>query len=389
MDQTEFECKYPKLSTILPDGLVNRCDDDHPLRVCIDRDREGALEMWSKLVEKSPAEELVKTYENNLHLGGKFDAFVTELWCYQALTRWLCEDPQVLDLPDNQGMPDFACENFDVDATLLQEADEEYRIRRKLEDVMDDRSYIGRLSLKSGFDIQATTGNRWSKNENAVDDFINLIEQDLDPDNPETIETNALRVEFEEKDQSPFGWIGTWDRIREVKPDDEGKIPERLRTKANQPRNGRPLVVFMNCKHTSIDYSDEVRDILVGKPYGFASREKVDLSPKIQSTSDEWKDYLVEIGAIPDPSDKREIARLEKNDDSGSVTHRSFPAIRPGDEGVFQEDDLDQIAGVMLRMKTTEVCYIPNVYTDTVDAKSIYDDLGWGLETYKLAPEDL
>lgn len=211
----------------------------------------------------------------------------------------------------------------------------------------------------------------------------------MDPDNPETIETNALRVEFEEKDQSPFGWIGTWDRIREVKPDDEGKIPERLRTKANQPRNGRPLVVFMNCKHTSIDYSDEVRDILVGKPYGFASREKVDLSPKIQSTSDEWKDYLVEIGAIPDPSDKREIARLEKNDDSGSVTHRSFPAIRPGDEGVFQEDDLDQIAGVMLRMKTTEVCYIPNVYTDTVDAKSIYDDLGWGLETYKLAPEDL
>jgi hypothetical protein len=56
---------------------------------------------------------------------------------------------------------------------------------------------------------------------------------------------------------------------------------------------------------------------------------------------------------------------------------------------VFQEDDLEQIAGVMLRMKTAEVCYIPNVYTDAVDAKSIYDQLGWELETHKLTHEDL
>lgn len=389
MNQMEFERKYPELNATLSDDLVNRCDDDHPLKVCVDRDREGALEMWSKLVEKSPAEELVETYENNLHLGGKFDAFVTELWCYQALTRWLCEDPQVLDFPGNQGMPDFACENFDVDATLLQEADEEYRVRRKLEDVIGNRPYIGIMSLKSKFDVQATTGKRWGENQNAVDDFIDLIERNLNPDNPETIETDALRVEFEEKEQGPFGWIGTWDRARKLEPDDENKIPERLRTKADQPRNGRPLVVFMDCEHTSIDYADEVRDILIGEPYGFAIREKVDVSPKIESISDEWDDYLVEISAVPDPSDKREIARLEKDDVSGTMTHRSFPAIRPGDEGVFQEDDLEQIAGVMLRMKTAEVCYIPNVYTGAVDAKSIYDQLCWGLETHKLTSGDL
>jgi hypothetical protein len=389
MNLTEFERKYPELATTLPDGLVNRCDNDHPLKVCIDRNREDALEMWSKLVEKSPAEELIKTFKNNLHLSGKFDAFVTELWCYQALVRWLCEDPQVLDLPGNQGMPDFACTNFDVDATMLQEADEEYRIRRTLEDVMGERPYIGVLSLKSKFDVQATTGERWSENEEAVDKFIDVVEQDLNPDDPQTVETDALRVEFEEKEQGPFGWIGTWDRARKIEPDDENKIPERLRTKADQPRNNRPLVVFMDCEHTSIDYTVEVSDILIGEPYGFSIREEVDISPKVEIISDEWDDYLVNIGAVPDPKDKREIARLVKDDDSGTTTHRPFPAIRPGDEGVFQEDDLEQIAGVMLRMKTAEVCYIPNVYTDAVDAKSIYDQLGWELETHKLTHEDL
>lgn len=291
--------------------------------------------MWSKLVEKSPAGEIVETYENNLHLSGKFSAFTTELWCYRALTRWLCEEPQVLDRPNNQGMPDFSCEGFDVDATVLQEADEEYRVRRKLEDVMGNRPYIGVLSLKSEFDIQATTGERWRQNTNAVDDFIEVIERDLDPDNPEVIETDTLRVKFEEKEQGPFGWIGTWDRMRQLKPDVENKIPERLRTKADQPRNGRPLVVFMDCNYTSIDSADEVRDILIGEPYGFSIRNDVHVSPKIQSISDEWDNYLVEIDAIPDPSDKRQIAYPEKDDDLGTMTHRIFPAIRPSDEGVF------------------------------------------------------
>lgn len=389
MNLKVFERKYPELCAILPDDLVNRWEEDHPLRICIDRDRESALELWSILVESSPAGELVKTYENNLHVCSKFNAFVTELWCYQALIRWFCDDPQVLDLPGNQGRPDFACEDFDIDATLLQEADEEYRIRRKLEDVMANRPFTGILSLKSDFDVQATTGERWSQNETAVDEFIELIDRDLNPDEPETLETDALRVEFEEKEQGPFGWMGTWERARKLVPDDEEKIPERLRTKADQPRNGRPLIVFMDCKHTSIDCADEVRDILIGAPYGFAVREEVDVSTKIQSVSDEWTNYLIEIGAIPDPSDKRKIARLEKDDDLGTWIHRSFSAIRPGDEGVFQENDLDQIAGVMLRMKTGEVCYMPNVYTDVIDAKSIYDNLGWGLETRQLNSKNL
>lgn len=389
MDQIKFERKYPELAAILADDVMNRCNDDHTLRICIERDREGALEMWSKLVKKSPAEELVETYENNIHLDDKFSAFVTELWCYQALTQWLCEDPQVLDRPGTQGMPDFACENFDVDATLLQEADEEDRVRRKLEDIMGDRPYIGILSLKSKFDVQATTGKRWGENEHIIDDFIDLIDQDINPDDPETVETDALRLEFEEREQGAFGWMGTWDRVRKLEPDGDDKIPERLRTKADQHRNGRPLVVFMDCKYTSIDYASEIRNILIGGPHGFAVRERVDVSAKIQSISDEWNDYLVEIGAIPDPSDEREIARVKKDEESGAFTHRSFPAIRPGDEGVFQEDDLEQIAGVMLRMKTGEICYIPNVYTNAVDAKSIYDILRWRLETRELTPENL
>jgi hypothetical protein len=54
---------------------------------------------------------------------------------------------------------------------------------------------------------------------------------------------------------------------------------------------------------------------LVGAPYGFSIREDVDVSPKIQSVSDVWTNYLIEIGAIPDSIDKRKIARLEKDDE--------------------------------------------------------------------------
>lgn len=389
MNLSEYQRKYSELHSVLPDDLIDRCNDNHPYRICIERDREDALELWTRLVDSSPADEIVRTYENNLHLRGKFIAFVAELWCYQALIKWLCSEPQVLDLPDTQGMPDFACEDFDVDATVLQEADEEYRVRRKLEDVMGDRPYIGILSLKSKFDVQATTGDRWGANEGVVDDFIRLIERDLDPDNPEIIETDALRVEFEAKQRGSFGWMGTWDRAREIEPDEEDKIPERLRTKADQTRNGRPLLVFMDCKHTGIDYANEVRDILIGEPYGFSIRDEVVISPGVQSISNQWRPYLVEIAAVPDPSDEREIARIEKRDESGVATHQPFPAIRPGDEGVFHEDDLDHIAGVMLRMKTGEVCYMPNVYTDAVDSKSIYDSLNWGLETRSLTSEEL
>ena len=389
MNQPEFENRYPVLSDVLPADLVCRCCENHPLKICIDRDHEGALEMWSKLVEKSPAREIMETYENNLHLDGKFNAFVAELWCYQALSRWLCENPQVLDRPNNTGMPDFACEAFDVDATLLQEADEEYRIRRKLDDIMGNQSYIGKLSLKCKFDVQATTGDRWAENEDIVNNFISLIEQDLDPNNPKTIETEALIIEFEEKEHGPFGVIVTWDRIRKLDPDDEDIISERLRTKADQPRDGRPMVVFMDCKHTSIDFADEVCDILIGKSYGFSIREEVDISPHIESVSNDWNDYLVDIGAIPDPNDDREIARLEKDEGSDKRTYRPFSAIRPGDEGVFQEQSLERIAGVMLRMKTGDVCYIPNVYTDAIDAKSVFDKLNWGLETRELNPKEL
>ncbi len=72
------------------------------------------------------------------------------MWGYIAIDRWLCDSVAVADLPETSGVPDFECGQIDVDATRLHESKEEYRIKRRLEDLFDDRSYIGILTQKPG-----------------------------------------------------------------------------------------------------------------------------------------------------------------------------------------------------------------------------------------------
>lgn len=64
--------------------------------------------------------------------------------------------------------------------------------------------------------------------------------------------------------------------------------------------------------------------------------------------------------------------------------------LRPDDEAVFHNGELAGVTGVLLRITgTNEVVYVPNVYTTTVDAKHIYEKLGWGMESRTLGRSDL
>lgn len=368
MDVTQFESRYPELSDVLGDEFWDTAQSDHVLKLAVERDREDALEYMSKLVEQTPWEQIRTSYTNDLHRRNKFDDFITEMWGYVAVDRWLCDNPAVADLPGTSGLPDFECEHVDVDATRIREAEEEYRVRRFLEDKFGDRSYIGILTLKPAFDKQASTGERWAENEEKVDGLIEKLDQ-IDPDNPETVETDALRVEFREKGSGSFGFMSRWARAERIVPDEEEKIARALRGKVDQARDGRPFVVFIDCRLKSIDDLEEVVWILVGEPYGFAFRRDVSVSSAVEGARSEWGRYLEEIGGVPTESD--------------------IAAIRPGDEGVFADDAFSGFAGVLIRLKSGKVGYVPNVYTEDVDAHGVFDRLGWGMDTVSLSPEDL
>ncbi|UPM44527.1 hypothetical protein [Halocatena salina] len=291
------------------------------------------------------------------------------MWGYIAIDRWLCDSVAVADLPETSGVPDFECGQIDVDATRLHESKEEYRIKRRLEDLFDDRSYIGILTQKPGFDKQASTGNQWSENERQVEELLQKIE-DIDPEDPSSIETDVLKIDFTEKSDGSFGFISRWERIAQIIPDREEKIPRILKSKTNQVREGRPFVVFIDCKLKSIDSIKEVVWILIGSPHGFAFESNIEVSDEVCAARSEWGDYLEEIGAIPARSD-------------------SYTAIRPGEEGLFVADELSGIAGVLIRLQTNDVGYVPNIYTSEIDSRRVYDRIDWGLNYVSLALSDL
>ena len=363
----QFQSRYPALSNVLSDGFWDIVESDHVLKLAVERDRIKALDYMSNLVQRTPWREIRTSY-NDLHRRNKFEDFLTEMWAYIAISRWLCDDPTVADLPGTSGLPDFECDSIDIDATRLHEAEEEYRVRRELEDKFGDRPYIGILTQKTGFDKQASTGDRWANNEKRVDKLLREVET-IEPDNPEAIETESLKVEFRKKSSGPFGFISRWQRAEKIVPDEEGKIPRVLKGTIGQARDSRPLVVFIDCQLKSIDEIEEVVWILIGTPYGFAFKKDISISEDIKRALSNWEDYLENVGAVPS--------------DSGTS------AIRPGDEGVFADDELNVIAGVMIRLKTGEVGYVPNVYTDEIDARGVYDRLGWGMNTVSLKPPDL
>jgi hypothetical protein len=126
-------------------------------------------------------------------------------------------------------------------------------------------------------------------------------------------------------------------------------------------------VVFIDLDIQTVDTVEEVIWETIGEPFTFAFPSDVDVSQYVQNADPKWDNYLTEIGTKPD----------------GNV------AVPPGSEGVFTEKGVSGIAGVMMRLYHDEVAYVPNVYTDYVDAKAIFDRIRWGTDTKTLGPSDI
>lgn len=361
MNFDTFQSRYSEIAAILPDDFWDRVqkpkNETNVLRISIERDREKFLNLVEELVAATPSDDIIDgSYVNNLHPPREFRAFVAEMWGYVAVQKWLC-DCEITDTRNSAGLPDFTCrtQDIDIEVSSMGQDDSAYRIRRKLEDQFDNEGYFARTILKNPFNKIAETFELSEENRNYVKEAISEIKS-IDPSDPEDIETTAIDIEFIEIDADTFAWGLTWEEAEIILPDPNGQFKHRVKTKAAKQRGDSPLVLFFDCDISFLEIG-EIRDLMIGENYGYHRRSDVIISKHVRDREDLWGDYLNEIRALPE------------GDYAGA------PCIRPGDEGLFFADELDHIAGLLVRIQDDTCGYIPNVYTDDVDARGIYDKI--------------
>ena len=360
MDQDTFESRYSKTGDIIPDNFWMETRkpeyETNILRICIDRDRTEYLDTIEKLANQTPAEKIIHgSYQNNLHPPQGFRGFVAEMWGYIATQKWLCEC-KVADTASAERMSDFTCKNEDVDIEVSRagEDDSVYRIRRKVEDVFQGEKLWIDTILKENFNKFADTYQESDENQKNVEKILERIDSINPSSPPSSIEEENIRVEFKQKDTEKVVWTLDWENIEKIHLDQNGQFEYNVQRKAKKQRGDTPLVLFFNCDISLLQIK-EIRDLLIGPTHSYPQWSDVIVSKHIRDREDTWKDYLLEIGALPESN------------------HSRAPCIRPGDEGIFFQNQLENVAGLLARTEDDSCGYIPNIYTDKIDAKKIYD----------------
>ena len=369
MNQDEFNRQYPEIASLLGDDWYSKADPHHPVYFSVIKDNWRGLDYYSRLFRRTPVEEIASTYEGDLYTRRGFDSFFSELIGYVATEMWLCDNPDVLDTKGTVGLPEYACEELDVEVACIRESREIDRIRVHLAEQLDC-NYVPLIRKKHAYNDFANDGDSWDENEKQVDKVIDEIGQVSEEDLPITVVTDAVDVQIKEPSSENLGGIIS-SGMSQIVPDENEKIATNIVQKASKCRDGRSLIVFIDLNIESVDYVEEVVEKVIGESHGYSRRESVNISDRIKNIDEMWEDYLTEIGAIP------------------GGYERTYPAIPPGKEGIFESDEVAKVAGVMTRFYTGEVAYVPNVYTDGVNAKKIFDRLGWGTETQTLKPSDI
>lgn len=370
MNKASFENQYPEIASLLGRGFWSKVDPHHPINFAVVMDNRRGLDYYSRLIDQTPAEEIATSYENDLYTRRGFDSFLSELVGYIATDRWLCSDPDVLDLKGTKNLPEFACDDVDVEVARIRESREIDRVRVHLMQELGG-GCTAILEKKPGYDNYASDGISWAENERQVEELISKIEKISRNDLPTKVETNTLKLQVREADVDSVAYMGR-SSFGEIVPDGNDQIVRDVKQKAKKKcRERRPLIVFIDLDIQTVDMVEEVIWKTIGQPHGFAFRDDVEISEQVKNTDPVWEDYLTEIGAIP----------------GGSGNPNS--AIPPGDEGIFASDEVSCVAGVMVRFDSGDVTYVPNVYTDKVDSRGVFDRLGWETETRPLKGSDI
>ena len=369
MKKKQFEQQFPDIAARFSQNFWNDAPPEHPIKYNISRDNSKFFSYLSKLTSQTPVDEIVSQYQNNLFNISKFRAFESEMVGYVATDRWLCSNPTVLHIQGTSGLPEFECTDFDVEVARVLESTEVDQIRAWLEDEFGG-GCKAIVEKKSKYNNYASGNPDWKQNEKQVRKVLNKLDGHDKSDIPFTINTNALCVKVVQSNAKDVGYFGT-SSPSIIIPDEDDDIPRKLRSKASKCRNNRPLIVFLDLSDQTVDCVREVIDKTIGKTFGFGLKSDVQQSQHIKNVDTALDDYLEQIGVVPDGG-------------TGS-----YPAIKPDDEGVFSENNVSCIAGVLFRLYHGEVGYIPNIYMNDVDAKKIYDSLDWGLDTQSLEASDI
>jgi len=365
VNQQQFENDFPEIASAFDTDFWSNTPAEHPIKYNISRDNTNFFNYLSRLVDQTPVAEIVSQYEHNLYNEGQFRAFLSEMIGYIATERWLCSNPTVLDVKGKDGLPEFECSDIDVEVSRELESTEIDRVRAYLQNELGG-DCLAVVEKKESYDDYASGNPEWAQNETDVQELLNKLGSVDRDDVPLTVETSALRLELKESDTDDVEYFGRTG-ASVITPDKSGKIARTIRQKADKQRNDRPLVVFIDLDLQTVDTVEEVIRETIGEPFTFAFPGDVNVSQYVENADPKWDSYLKEIGAKP----------------NGNV------AIPPGSEGVFTEPGVSGIAGVMVRFYHGEVAYIPNVYTEDVDAKSIFNRLGWGMDTQALGSADI
>lgn len=360
MQVSQFQQNYPELAGLLSDYSFDDLDDLHPVKFAVVDDHPRTLHYFSRLLDQTPHKKIASAHEGDLGTVRGFESYLSELIGYIVTEWWLCSNPTVLDTKGAVNEPEFACEDFDVEVARLRQSREEDRVRVHLEQELND-SYLVVAEKTPEYDDFAGDADSWDENEEQVEQILEEIGEVDDADLPITGETDAFRVRVH---QSEGGYIETANQ-GVIDPDSSGKIVRTVSQKANKVRGNRPFIVFLDMDLKSVDFLEEVERELIGQPYQGAS----ETSPVVENADPKWDSYLEAAGA--------------------KYENSSPSAVRPGDEGLFASDNVSQIAGVMVRFYHNEVGFVPNPFTEDVDAKAIYDHLGWGRETRTLGPSKI
>lgn len=369
MDKAAFESQYPEIASLLGNHFWSKVDPHHLINFCVVMDNQRGLDYISKLVGKTPAKRIASSYENDLYTRRGFDSFLSELVGYIATKRWLCPNPEVLDVKGTENLPEFACEDVDIEVTRIRESHEEDRIRVHLMDELGG-GCTAYLRRKRGYDDYASDGRSWAENERYVDELIEKLGGISHGDLPLVIETDVLELQVRESNVATVAYMGGGS-MGQIIPDQHDQIVRGIKQKTGKCRDDRPLIVFFDLNIQTVDRVEEVIWETIGEPYSFAYRDTIRISPHVEAATNIWEDYLTGIEAVP----------------GGDTSPTS--AVPPGDEGVFMSDEVSSVAGIMVRFYTGEVAYVPNVYTDTVASKDIFNRLGWGTETRSLSPSNI
>jgi hypothetical protein len=356
MKFSRYKIKYPNTASLLPQGFMNKAEDEHHLRKAIDRNRLDYLELVEHLVAKSPAESIAHgSFQNSFHLKGKFSAFVSEMRGSRIMNEVCYTTPA--DVPGSSGLPDLKCETYgrsgiDIEVTRFSSWDKMDSIQTEITDIFDGTPYVPIINWTDYFYVMPYTHKQISANERFVDDILDKL-NNVSPNSPPTrIENYGIEIEFEKR--NPSSGMMASSTVRFFPVDPEQTVESRIKQKAKKQRGYRPLVIFVDSLLSFLDLID-MKQILLGTTTGTSGDLAV--SQELKKYEPVWGDYLKDNGYLPSSS-------------SGRIS-----GIQRGDEGIFSEKEFRNVAGVLFFDRTNSPHYLPNVYSDRVEHRSIYEDI--------------